>query len=396
MVGSEKRKMDCLVVGCGLSGSVIARYLAEELGKHVVIWERRNHIAGNMYDYVDEHGILVHQYGPHIFHTNKKYLYDYLCQFGTWDKYNLTCLTKIDGKYTPSPFNFQTIDDYYPSEQAENLKNRLVLAYPGQDKATIIDLLEHPDPVIKEYATFLFEKDYSLYTAKQWGISPTEIDVSVLKRVPILFSYKTGYFDDSYQIMPHICYTHFFQKLLNHSNIQVELGIEALDHLRVTPSGDALLIDDIPMDIPVIYTGALDELLEEKGALPYRSLRFEWKYEEINSLQDAPVVAYPQAEGYTRITEYKKLPVQDVHGTSYAVEYPLPYQAENQVEPYYPILTVESQQHYATLKRKADSIRNLFYCGRLADFRYYNMDQTLERALELCNQLGRYFSGDLA
>lgn len=390
---SEKTdNMDCLVIGCGLSGGVIARYLAEELGKRVVIWERRNHIAGNMYDYVDVHNILVHKYGPHTFHTVKKPLYDYMCRFGEWDEYHLTCMAQIDGKFTPSPFNFQTIDDFYAPEQAACLKTGLAEAYPSQEKASIVDLIENSDPVIHEFAMFLFNKDYSLYTAKQWGVPASEIDVSVLKRVPVLFSYKTGYFDDPYQAMPHVSYSHFFNALLDHPNIKVELGVEALKHLSVASNGKKLLIDEKPTDIPVIYTGALDELFgRSEGALPYRSLHFEWKHADIDSFQDAPVVAYPQAQDFTRITEYKKLPVQNVRGTSYAVEYPLHYRAEEKAEPYYPVLTAESQKQYALYKNKADKINNLFYCGRLADFKYYNMDQALERSLEICEALKSYF-----
>lgn len=385
-----KYDMDCLVVGCGLSGSVVARYLAEKLGQKVVIWERRNHIAGNMYDYIDEHGILVHQYGPHTFHTTKKHLYNYICRFGEWDDYHLTCMSHIDGKFTPTPFNFQTIDDFYSPERAQHLKNKLTAAYPNQEKATIVELMRHSDSDIRGYAMFLFEKDYSLYTAKQWGVDPSKIDVSVLKRVPVLFSYKTGYFDDPYQVMPKISYTHFFENLLDHSNIRVELGVDAFEYLRVSPVGDVLLLDSHPADIPVIYTGALDELFREPGALPYRSLHFEWKYEEIESFQDAPVVAYPQAKGFTRITEYKKLPIQNICGTTYTVEYPLPYQAGQKNEPYYPVLTEESQLQYALYKQRADKVKNLFCCGRLADFKYYNMDQALEQALELCQQLDHF------
>ncbi len=386
----QRHNIDCLVIGCGLSGSVIARYLAEELGKKVVIWERRNHIAGNMYDYVDEHGILVHKYGPHTFHTNEKSLYDYMCRFGEWDDFRLTCMAQIDGKFTPTPFNFQTIDDFYSSEYAQNLKNELLTAYPNQEKATIVELMKHSQPDIRAYAMFLFEKDYSLYTAKQWGVSPSKIDISVLNRVPVLFSYKTGYFDDRYQVMPRISYTNFFKNLIDHPNIFVELGIEALDHISMSSSEDTLLIDGRPLNIPVIYTGALDELFAQMGALPYRSLCFEWRYEDIDSFQDAPVVAYPQAERYTRITEYKKLPNQNVRGTSYAVEYPLTYRAGEGAEPYYPLLTEESLRIYREFKKKAEKVKNLIFCGRLADFKYYNMDQALDRALKVCSKISTY------
>lgn len=377
--------MDVLVIGCGLSGAVVARHLAEQ-GKQVIIWERRNHIGGNMYDYMDEHGFLVQKYGPHIFHTPKKELYDYMCRFETWQDYKLTCGAVWDGQYTPTPFNFTTIDTFYPSERAEKLKEKLKQAYSGRDTATVVEVLEHSDQDIRAYAEFLFLNDYAPYTAKQWGGSPQDIDPSVLKRVPLRFSYEVGYFDDPYQVMPVHSFTFFFQKLLDHPNIEVQLGVEALDYLHV--SDQKLLVDGRAVEYPVIYTGALDELFDcVYGRLPYRSLRFEWRYEERDSIQEAPVVAYPQEAGFTRITEYKKLPIQNGAGSSYAVEYPLPYKEGEKLEPYYPVLTEKSQQQYAQYAEMAERIPNLFYCGRLADFKYYNMDQALERALDMCKKI---------
>ena len=377
--------MDYLVIGCGLSGAVVARHLAER-GRQVTIWERRDHIGGNMYDYVDEHGFLVQKYGPHTFHTKKKELYDYMCRFGRWQDYKLTCGAAWGGKYTPTPFNFTTIDTFYPAEKAELLKEKLKKAFSGRDTATVVEVLAHPDEDIRGYAEFLFQNDYAPYTAKQWGVSPSEIDPSVLKRVPLRFSYEEGYFDDPYQVMPEQSFTHFFHNLLDHPNIHVELGVEALDHIQIR--NDRIFLDGVPLEIPVVYTAALDELFGGiYGRLPYRSLRFEWKYEDKESLQDAPVVAYPQEAGYTRITEYKKLPVQTGTGTSYALEYPLTYQEGTQQEPYYPVLTEQSQQQYEQYRRAAEAVPNLICCGRLADFKYYNMDQALEQALNVCENI---------
>lgn len=376
---------DALVIGCGLTGSVIARHLAEQ-GKRVEIWERREHIGGNMYDYTDNHGFLVQKYGPHTFHTKKKELYDYMCRFEQWQEYHLTCGAIWDNTYTPTPFNFTTIDTFYSPEQAQRLKEKLVQAFAGRETATVVEVLEHPDSEIRGYAKFLFQNDYAPYTAKQWGVSPKEIDPSVLKRVPLRFSYADGYFNDPYQVMPVHSFTVFFENLLNHPNIQVELGVEAL--ARLTVKENKIFLDGAPSDFPVIYTGALDELFGSiYGALPYRSLRFEWKYTEANDVQPAPVVAYPQEQGYTRITEYKKLPIQNKPGSSYAVEYSLPYREGKKLEPYYPVLTKESQRQYTKYSELADQIPNLIPCGRLADFKYYNMDQALERALSVLKKL---------
>ncbi len=377
--------MDCLVIGCGLSGAVIARELAEQ-GKKIEIWERRDHIGGNMYDYIDEHGFLVQKYGPHTFHTKKKYLYDYMCRYESWQDYKLTCGAVWDGKYTPTPFNFTTIDTFYPSDQAASLRKKLQTVFPGREFATVVEVLEHPDPEIRAYAEYLFQKDYAPYTAKQWGVSPAEIDPSVLKRVPLRFSYKEGYFDDPYQVMPVHSFTRFFENLLDCPNIEVRLGANALDRLSV--SGSTLLLDGVETTIPVIYTGALDELFGHiYGRLPYRALQFEWRHSQQDSFQPAPVVAYPQEECYTRITEYKKLPAQDKPGSSYAVEYPLPYKEGETTEPYYPLLTQESQERYRRYRELAEMIPNLFFCGRLGNFKYYNMDQALEAALEICKVL---------
>ena len=377
--------MGSLVIGCGLSGAVIARHLAEQ-GKQVSIWERRAHIGGNMYDYVDEHGFLVQKYGPHTFHTRKKELYDYMLRFEDWQDYKLTCGAVWDGKYTPTPFNFTTIDTFFSHEQAERLKNKLQTAYAGRENDTVVEVLEHDDPDIRGYAEYLFRNDYAPYTAKQWGVSPSEIDPSVLKRVPLRFSYDEGYFEDPYQIMPAHSFTRFFQTLLDHPNIHIELGVEALERIQV--SDGQLYVDGNRWDEPLVYTGALDELFGGIfGRLPYRSLRFEWKYTEADSVQDAPVVAYPQEAGYTRITEYKKLPFQARPGSSYALEFPLPYQEGASLEPYYPVLTEKSQIQYKKYFELVSAVPNLICCGRLADFKYYNMDQALERALGVCQSL---------
>lgn len=374
-----------LVVGAGLSGAVIARYLAEK-GQQVDIWEKRSHIAGNMFDYEDEHGFLVQKYGPHTFHTKKRELYEYMCHYEDWQDYKLTCGAVWDGKYTPTPFNFTTIDIFYSEEKAEELKKHLLLAFKGRSTATVVEVLGNEDPLVCEYAEFLFRNDYAPYTAKQWGVSPEEIDPSVLARVPLRFSYDVGYFDDPYQVMPVHSFTSFFENLLHHSNIHVELGQDALKQLEI--KDNQVTVDGRPFAGLVIYTGPIDELFHLKyGKLPYRSLRFEWKFSEKDSIQDAPVVAYPQEKGFTRITEYKKLPIQDKSGSSYALEYPLPYEEGKDMEPYYPVLTKESKEQYAKYKALADKVSNLICCGRLADFKYYNMDQALERALEICKKL---------
>lgn len=383
---------DSVVVGAGFCGSVIARFLAEEMNKKVLVVERRNHIAGNMYDFKDENDILTQQYGPHTFHTNKKEIYDYINRFGEWIPYELRCMACIDGKFTPSPFNFQTIDDFYSEEEAKEIKEHIKEYYKDQDKTTIVEMLNCSDDVIRKYANFLYEKDYSLYTAKQWGISPEDIDISVLNRVPVLFSYKEGYFEDTYQVMPKYGFTKFFENMLNHPNITIQLETDAVEYIKLDIENKKITFGEESPDVPIIYTGPLDQLLSYKyGILPYRSLRFEYKTLNMKSFQDAPVVAYPQAKDYTRITEYTKIPIQDKDITKIAIEYPLQYNLGENTEPYYPILTTENIVSYNKYKSELENIDNLFICGRLAEFKYYNMDQALERALSMCDIIKEWF-----
>lgn len=375
---------DYVVVGCGLSGAVAARELAEK-GKKVLILERRNHIGGNMYDYINEDGILVHKYGPHTFHTKQKKLYDYICKYAEWKDYKLTCGAVINGKFTPTPFNFQTIDDFFPADKAAAVKAEIKKEYPNHEFAAVLELLNHKNALIREYAEFLFENDYAPYTAKQWGISPEEIDPSVLRRVPVRFNYDIGYFDDEFQVMPAKSFTDFFKNILNHANIEVQLGTDSKECIELKEDSKEIFVNGKKYSGKIIYTGAIDELFDLKfGKLPYRSLKFEWKTENIKSFQAAPVVAYPQEDGFTRITEYTKLPVQDRgNKTVYALEYPLPYKEGEKMEPYYPVPTEKSQKMYEKYRELARTYPQLTVCGRLGDFKYYNMDQALEKVLDL-------------
>lgn len=373
-----------LVVGCGLSGAVIARELAEK-GYSVVIFESRNHIGGNMYDYIDEYGIRVHKYGPHTFHTNKAELFEYISRYTMWIEYRLRCGAVINGVCTPTPFNFKTIDDFYSRDDAAMLKKALQDSFPNRNTVTVLEALNCANETVSNYAHFLFENDYSLYTAKQWGVSADDIDPSVLKRVPLRLSYEEGYFDDKYQVMPKDGYMEFFNNLLDHKNIEIRLSTNALDHLVV--DGETLYLDGKKIDYPVIYTGPIDELFNSRfGALPYRSLRFEWEHEEIKEKQKMAVVAHPQEKDLVRVIEYTKLPFQESSGTTYEKEYSLAYVACSGYDPYYPVLTDDSKQLYGKYKELSSRIPNLYICGRLGEFKYYNMDQALESALIIAKQ----------
>jgi len=376
--------IDCIIVGTGFCGSVIARKLAEQ-NKKVLILERRNHIAGNMYDEIDSNGILVQRYGPHIFHTNHSEVFEFITKYDTWIDYHLNCAVDLDGIISPSPFNFKTIDLLYTEKEAKILKDQLGVYYYGRETVTILDLLNCNDETIKRYAEKLFEMDYRPYTAKQWGIPPEEIDSSVLKRVPVRLNYTNGYFDDAYQVLPQNGYSYFFKNLLKHKNIEVLINTDALNFIKIDEEKKEILFEDKPINILVVYTGAIDGLLGYKyGELPYRSLVFDYRTKNIESFQKVPIVAYPKADGYTRITEYKKLPPQTIPGlTTVAYEYPLPANKSENNEPYYPIITDTNLSLYNKYLFDLNNIPNLFLCGRLADYKYYNMDAAIMRAFEV-------------
>lgn len=382
---------EVVIIGSGFAGSIMARLFADD-NKKVKLYEKRNHIAGNMYDYIDENGIRIQKYGPHTFHTNNKEVYEFISKFCKMEKYRLKCEAVIDNEPTPSPFNFKTIDQFYGKEDATRLKNKL-LDYYGRESATVLEMLNCDETIIREYAEFLFKKDYSLYTAKQWGKKPEEIDPSVLERVPVVFNYNDTYFYDEYEAIPENGFTEIFENMLNHPNIEVQLNTDALKHIRFDKEKGKILFDG--EDIPVFFTGPIDELFNnEYGKLPYRSLYFEYETLDTDSYQNVAIVAHPADAEYTRITEYTKLPFQEVgKKTVIAKEYSVEYDKDNEKgnEPYYPILTDESKEIYSKYLELSKKYNNLYLCGRLADFKYYNMDQVIDRTLKLYQSIKNDF-----
>lgn len=382
----EAVKYDYIVAGAGLSGSVYAREMAEH-GYKVLVLERRNHIAGNLYDERDEEGFIVHRYGPHTFHTSDERVHEYVQRFAEWKDYTLRSEAMIDGISTPAPFNFKTIDQFYVPEKAEELKQALFAAYPSRKTVTVVELLDSPNAIIKAYAQMLFDKDYSLYTAKQWGIRPQDIDPSVLKRVPVRLDYEERYFTDTHEYLPIKTYTEFIGSILNHPNIRVLTDIDILDYITLDNAVHRIVFNEElhPAEkCTLVFTGAIDELFAyQYGQLPYRSLRFEYKHPDVDSFQNAAIVAYPSAPDFTRVTEYTKLPYQKTNGkTIVAYEYPLQFKEGDDAEPYYPIPTEDSSKQYAKYKELADTFENLVLCGRLADYKYYNMDQAIAAVLK--------------
>lgn len=370
---------DFVIVGAGLSGCVLARQLADH-GKKILIIEKRNHIGGNLFDYLNDDGIIIQKYGPHTFHTNNDDVINFIMKYAKWDDYSLKCEAVIKGISTPSPFNFKTIDQFYSVEKAAVLKEKLFKNF-GNSKTTILQLLDSKDDFIKEYANFLYENDYSLYTSKQWGILPTKVDKSVLKRVPVEFSYKDKYFYDKFEAIPSGGFTNFINNLLNSKNIVVELNQNALKDIKI--ENNKILYKNL--ELPIIFTGPVDELFNFKfGPLPYRSLKFELIKEDVKNFQNVAIVAYPSHDySFTRITECTKIPHQNVNFTYIIKEYPLQFDVDKNNERYYPILTDESKEKYFLYSNEALLIENLHLLGRLAEFNYYNMDECVNNALKL-------------
>ncbi len=380
---------DYIVVGAGFCGSVIARKIAEELGKKVLVLEKRKHIAGNMYDEFDEYGILVQRYGPHTFVTNQKELAEFVKKYGEWRDYDVTARVEIDGNLMPIPFNFRSIELFYGKEKSAVLIDKLKKAFPGQARIPVYMLTDNTDPAIQEYGKLLFEKDYIPYTSKQWGIPPEKIGASVIARVQIALSYDEKYMQQTYQMMPEDGFTKIFHNILNHKNINVQTGTDALDMITADGAEHRVLYNG--HEIPVIYTGPIDELFGLKyGRLPYRSLDIVFQTKDMDYFQSVAFIAYPQANGYTRSCEYKYLTGQKVNGkTTLSIEYPLQYDP-NALKgniPYYPVINDENRKKYQQYKNLADKFQNLYVCGRLGDYKYYNMDAAIERALEVFNQI---------
>lgn len=358
---------DYLIVGAGFAGSVLAQRLASELGKKILIVDTRSHIGGNAYDHYNEAGILVHKYGPHIFHTNSRDVFEYLSHFTEWRSYEHRVLASVDGQLVPIPINLNTVNKLYglnlTSFQLEEF-----FASVAEPKDYI---RTSEDVVVSKVGRELYEKFFRNYTRKQWDIDPSELDKSVTARVPTRTNRDDRYFTDTYQAMPLHGYTRMFESMLSHPNIKIMLNTDYREILNVIPYRE------------MIYTGPVDQFFDYRyGKLPYRSLEF--KHETLNTPvhQVAPVVNYPNEHLYTRVTEFKYLTGQEHNKTSIVYEYP---RAEG--DPYYPVPRPENAEIYKQYKALADATPGVHFVGRLATYKYYNMDQVVAQALMIYNKL---------
>ena len=376
---------DSVIIGAGVAGCVAARDLAES-GRKVLVLEQRDHIGGNCYDEKDEHGILIHKYGPHIFHTKEQKAYDYLSRFTDWYAFGHEVVANVHGKLIPVPFNLNTLHMVYEQEKADALEKKLIDAFGLESRVPILKLREHEDPEIREIADYVYENIFLHYTMKQWGQTPEQIDPAVTGRVPVLISHDNRYFQEPWQGMPLHGYTLMFEKMLDHENITVEIGVDARS--RVTFSEGSVSLDGQALTGDVIYTGPLDELFDCRfGRLPYRSLRFDFEYYDKPDYQGHSVVNYTVSEDFTRITEFKYLTGQQAEGTTIVKEYPFAYTGAAGEIPYYSIANEANQKLYEQYRGLVEHIPNVWLLGRLAEYKYYNIDAMVLKALELTDKI---------
>jgi len=365
--------VDWLIVGAGFSGAVLAERIASQLGKKVLLVDQRDHIGGNAYDYYDENGVLVHKYGPHIFHTNAEHVWQYLSQFTQWRSYYHEVLGVVDGKEVPIPFNLNSLYDLFPPRYADKLADDLLENYGFNVKMPILKIRETAsNDDLKFLADYIYKNVFHGYTLKQWDLTPEELGAAVTARVPINISRDNRYFQDTYQGMPKQGYTHLFKNMLNHPNIRILLNTDYKE-----------IINEINYK-HMVFTGAVDAFFDHKhGELPYRSLEFKFEHNKADQVQAVGTVNYPNEYEYTRITEFKHLTGQQVHGTTTVAEYPEPYVRGKNV-PYYPIPKEEYKTLYRKYQQEVDKLEDkVIFVGRLAEYQYYNMDQAVARALSL-------------
>ena len=395
---------DVVVVGSGFAGSVVARQLAERRDKRVLIIEKRPHIAGNMYDEKDEHGVLVHRYGPHIFHTNDQRAFMYLRHFSGWIGYQHEVLANWYGTYMPVPFNKNSMEIVFGKEKAAALIEKLIATFGDECKVTITELREQNDPELAEIADFVYKNVFLYYTQKQWGLTPEEVDPSVTARVPVFISRDNRYFQDKWQGMPALGYTALFENMLDFDGIDVCLNTEAESVFELEFESDAedaqlsaIKLKGQKFEGPIVYTGPLDELfLARFGRLPYRSLDFVYETYDEKYVQPCGTVNYTVTEDYTRITEFKHLTRQTSDKTTIMKEYSRPYDDPATQTPYYAIINEENEAHYQRYRRLTESLPNFYPLGRLAEYRYYNMDRIVSLALDLSDKLMKQFDEEAA
>jgi len=358
---------DYLIVGAGFAGSVLAERLANDAGKRVLIVDERPHVGGNAYDHYDDSGILVHKYGPHIFHTNSREIFEYLGRFTAWRPYQHRVLASVDGQLVPIPINLDTVNQLY----GMNLTSAQVEEFFASVAERRQPVKTSEDVVVNKVGRELYEKFFRGYTRKMWGMDPSELNSSVAGRIPTRTNRDNRYFTDTYQAMPLHGYTRMFERMLNHPNIQIMLNTDYRAIAGFIPHR------------AMIYSGPVDAFFDYRfGKLPYRSIQFKHETHNVTQLQSVGTMNFPNDHAYTRVTEFKHLTGQKHEQTSVVYEFPC---AEG--DPYYPVPKAENDELYAKYKELADQTSDVYFVGRLATYKYYNMDQVVAQALTLYKRI---------
>jgi len=360
-----------IIIGAGITGIVIAERIANILKEKVLIIEKRKEIGGNCYDYRDKKGIIIHKYGPHIFHTDNKEVWKYLSQFTEWIAYQHKVLGFIDGKYVTIPFNLNTLHELIPVKLAERLEKKLINNFGFNKKVPILELKKTKDKDLKYLADFIYEKIFLHYTEKQWGLKPEEIESSVTARVPVVVSGDDRYFHDRYQGIPKLGYTKLFEKILQNKNIEVQL------------EKDFKNIRDKSEYKKMFYTGAIDEYFDYKfGKLDYRFANIDFQSWPKENYQPAAVINYPNDYDYTRISEFKKFVMSKSKHTTIGIEYP-----GNRGFMAWPILNEKNERIFQKYWKEAVKLKckNIYFAGRLAEYKYYDMDDAVANSLKIFN-----------
>lgn len=379
---------DMIVVGAGYAGSVCARRVAEGAGFRVAVLERREHIAGNAYDYVNDEGILVHKYGPHIYHTYSERVHEFLSRFTKWTDYQHKVLANIHGTLMPVPFNHTSLKLAFGEDRGEELYRKLVDAFGEDKKVPIMELRQKNDPDLQEVADYVYENVFLYYTMKQWGQTPDQIDPSVTGRVPVFIGDDDRYFPQApYQGMPEDGYTVLFEHMLDHDLIDVFVGVDARDIFTLDENNVSVCGKVYGGEI--VYTGPLDELFNlDLGALPYRTLDMQFETLEQDQFQPVGTVNYTTSEDFTRITEFKNMTGQLVPGkTTIMKEFSHAYEPGSGQTPYYAIIDPENRALYERYLERVQNLTNFHPVGRLAEYRYYDMDAVTDSALELSDEI---------
>lgn len=375
---------DVVIIGAGFAGSVLAERFAS-VGNKVLVIERRQHVAGNCYDEVDANGILIHKYGVHLFHTDDAHIWEYLSRFTEWHLYFHRVKAVIDGKPVPLPFNLNTLREVFPSSLADKLEAALLKHFEYGKRIPILELKKSADNDLQFLADFIYEKIFLHYTEKQWGLSPDKISSAVTARVPVFIGRDDNYFDDRFQAVPKRGYTKLVENMLAHKNIKLLLNTDFKEVMELR--GEKIYLFRKKFKGRLIYTGQLDEMFDKKfGALPYRSLDMKFETIDAENFQSAPVINYPNNYDFTRITEFKQIHPAQTSRTTILREYPQAY-VEGVNEPYYPLFTDEARAAYEKYSAELAKFPNITAVGRLAEYRYYDIDDIVKRALEVFGAL---------